>query len=278
MNELIKIKQLPVLEEQFKKLGEEIDIELENVNNLIVNDETYKGVKKIRANFNKQAEEYATQFKKAEKSILEPWEQVKKTYKENVVLKYSAADQTLKNKINSIENELKEAKRKELKAFFEKCKEENNIDFVEFSDIGLNINMSTSLKKLKEQIIAFVDKINNDLQTISNLEYKIEIMVEYKRTLDINKSILKAKERIEEIQKEKERIEEIQKEKEIYEDVQKLKYQIDKKETPTLDLKENEETKEIVLKINTTESKEIFLFNFLKEYDYNFKEEKQWWE
>ena len=52
MDELITIKQLPVLTEEFKKLGVEIDTKLANINDLVVNEDTYKDVKKIRAEFN----------------------------------------------------------------------------------------------------------------------------------------------------------------------------------------------------------------------------------
>jgi len=318
MNELIKIKQLPVLEEQFKKLGEEIDIELENVNNLIVNDETYKDIKKIRANFNKQAKSYDTQFKAVEKTILEPWEQVKKTYKENVALKYSAADKTLKNKISSIENELKESKEKEIVIYFEKYIAEKNLDFIQLSNIELNINISTSLKKLKEQVKTFVDKTISDLQLIENLEHKAEIMVEYKRTLDINNSIVKVKKRIEEVeeqqkiyeeqqaeaqrikreqQEEKERVaaeyKKIEEEKKAAQ-LAKIEAMTVKRKIPTVVQEEKiqvleeeeiqtatEKTKKITLKIEATESNITKLIEFLEENNYNYEKEIErasWWE
>lgn len=52
--------------------------------------------------------------------------------------------------------------------------------------------MSTSEKALKEQIIAFIDNIKHDLKAIESLpeeEMRMPILVEYKQSLNLNKSI-----------------------------------------------------------------------------------------
>ena len=46
MEELIVIKQLPIIEENLKELSGEIDKKIENANALVCNDETVKEVKK----------------------------------------------------------------------------------------------------------------------------------------------------------------------------------------------------------------------------------------
>lgn len=60
---------------------------------------------------------------------------------------------------------------------------------------GLNITLSTSEKSLKEQIIAYLDKIKTELEVINTVDNKIEVLAEYKSTLDLKQSILTVCER-----------------------------------------------------------------------------------
>lgn len=60
---------------------------------------------------------------------------------------------------------------------------------------GLNITLSASEKSLKEQIIAYLDKIKTELEVIDKTDNKIEVLAEYKSTLDLKQSILTVCER-----------------------------------------------------------------------------------
>lgn len=76
---------------------------------------------------------------------------------------------------------------------------------------GLNITLNASEKSLKEQIIAFMDKIKQEIEVINTMDNKIEILTEYKQNLDLRKSILtvcERKEKIaEELKKQQEKVE-----------------------------------------------------------------------
>ena len=100
--------------------------------------------------------------------------------------------------------QLKE-KKEELKLFAKEYFNTNNIDdIVCFDDIGLNITLSASMKTLKEQIIAFCEKISSDLKLIELEEYKDEILIEYKNNLDFTKSkldVINRHKQLEELQK-----------------------------------------------------------------------------
>lgn len=275
MNELITIKQLPVLTEEFKKLGAEIDTKLANINDLVVNEDTYKDVKKIRAEFNKESKSYDMQFKQAEKTILEPWNNVKSTYKTNVAEKYKAADQTLKAKINEIENGLKYEKEQEALKYFEELRIKESLDFIKFEDAHLNITMSISIKKLKEQADEFINKIVADMELLKTQAHRTEITVEYKKTLDINQSIITVNKRIEAIelqnkkeaeyerqkQEEKEKIENMPVEKPIVEEVPTVE--------PTI-----EPVKEysVSFKVSGTMEELKSLASFLKDNNYKYED------
>lgn len=206
MSELVKVVQLPVLEEKFKELGEGIETKVKNATDLVVTEENYKEVKKIRAALNKESSAYAAEFKGIKESVLEPWDRVEKAYRLNVVEKFKKADEALGCRIKEVEGELKEAKKKEIEAYFEELKTANGIDFVTFEDTGIKVGMSDSKKKLKETATAFIEGVLKDLDLIhaQDIDSIAEILVEYKKDFDAHMAILTVKERKEKILRQEE--------------------------------------------------------------------------
>ena len=100
--ELIVIKQLPIIEEQLKQLSEEIDKKVENAKSLVCTEENKQTIKQIRTSLNKEFEELETQRKNVKEKVLAPYNKFETTYKEYVSEKYKSADKTLKEKIDSI--------------------------------------------------------------------------------------------------------------------------------------------------------------------------------
>ena len=189
MNELIIIKQLPIIEENLKSLSEDIDKKVENAKSLVCNDSTVKEVKKLRAEFNKEFKELETQRKLVKTEIEKPYKEFEEIYKKYISDKFKIADTELSNKISEVESELKHSKEVEVKEYFEELKLSSGIDFVQFSDANIMINLSTSMKSLKTQCKEFVDRVVEDLKTIKTQEHADEIEVEYRKTLNLNQSI-----------------------------------------------------------------------------------------
>lgn len=180
-NEIIKLEQLPIIKYQLEQLAIEIKEKVDRANSLIVNDDTVKEVKQVRANLNKEFNELELQRKQVKQAIMSKYDEFEEIYKENVSNLYKQADTTLKEKINSVENQLKQEKEDELKCFAEQWFISKGIeDIVKFEDIELNITLSASLKSLKEQIIKFCEQVFNDIKLIELEEYKDEILIEYK--------------------------------------------------------------------------------------------------
>lgn len=215
MNELIKIKQLPVIEQQLQKISKDIDKKIEEISKLEVNEETVKEVKKTRTGFNKDFTELENKRKEVKKAILTPYEQFEKIYKTYVTNKFTKANTDLKNKIDFIEQKIKDDKEKEVKEYFEEYKQANNIDFVEYKQVNIKVGLSDSLKSLKEQSKKAIDQIISDLELIDTQENKTEILVEYKQNLNASLSITSVKNRFKAIEQEKIRQEECQKQKEV---------------------------------------------------------------
>ena len=86
--------------------------------------------------------------------------------------------------------------------------ESAGIDFVTFEQANINVTLSATMKSLKEQAKSFIDKIDDDLSLIDTQEHKAEIMVEYKKTLNVSAAITGVNARFKAIEDEKRRIEE----------------------------------------------------------------------
>lgn len=205
--ELIVVKQLPQIEEHLKELSLDVDKKVENAKNLVCTEENVTTIKQIRASLNKEFKEVEQQRKIVKEQILAPYMQFEEIYKTYISDKYKSADNDLKVKIDSIENELKAKKEQEVKDYFEEYKIANNIDFITYEQTKINTTLSASMKSLKEQAKQFIDKIVDDLKLIETQEHKTEILVEYKQTLNVSQAITSVTNRFKAIEEEKKKIE-----------------------------------------------------------------------
>lgn len=203
MEELIVIRQLPKIEEHLKELSIEIDKKVENAKSLICTDENVKTIKQLRTSFNKEFKDVEQQRKNVKEQILAPYMQFEEIYKIYISDKYKSADNDLKQKIDSIENELKDEKEQEIKGYFEEYKTSNNIDFITYEQAKIKVTLSASMKSLKEQVKQFIDQRVNDLKLIETQEHKAEILVEYKQTLNVSNAITTVTDRFKAIEEEK---------------------------------------------------------------------------
>lgn len=209
MNELIIVKQLPIIEQRLKELSNEIDEKVNNATSLVCTQDTVKEVKKVRAELNNEFKELESQRKIVKEQIMKPYNEFEDIYKSYVTEKFKNADNTLKDKIDSVENQLKNEKEEELRTFANECFVKNEIlEYVNYEDIKLNVTLSASMKSLKEQITSFCERIVKDLELIVTQEYKDEILYEYKKYLDATIAIVEVKKRHEEMEKAKQVAEE----------------------------------------------------------------------
>lgn len=133
--------------------------------------------------------DYEERRKAVKKAIMTPYEQFEAVYKDCISDTYKKADTELKNKIDSVENELKAQKAAEVKAYFDEYLQSKGIDFVTFESAHINVTLSASMKSLKEQAKSFIDRICDDLNLIDTQEHKDEILYEYKQSLNVSNAI-----------------------------------------------------------------------------------------
>ena len=189
MNEMISVKQLPIIEEQLRALGAQIDIDLAEATSLVCAEETVKEIKKVRTRFKKDFEKLEAERKSAKNAIMAPYDAFELIYKEFVTSKYTAADSKLKAAIDNTEDALKGLKKEDVVSYFFEYVQSAHIDWLLFEDVGLNITLTASVKSLKEQVKAYVDGIRDDLTAIETHASRDEVLVEYKATKSLSKSI-----------------------------------------------------------------------------------------
>lgn len=210
MDEIIIVKQLPIIEERLKEISEQSQQKVSAALAMTCTEDTVKSVKALRADLSKDFQELEKKRKDVKGKILAPYEQFEAVYHTYVTNIFRPADAQLKDKIDDVENGLKDQKKAEIAAFFDEYKASKGIDFIAFEDTGINVTLSASKKSLKEQARAFVDKVNDDLMMIDTQNNSAEILVEYKRTLNASQAITIVSNRHKAIEEECRRFEQIQ--------------------------------------------------------------------
>ena len=263
-NEIIVLEQLPIITARLEFVSEKIKEKVQASLNLVCNEETVKDVKKVRADLNKEFQELETQRKQIKNAIMEKYNDFETLYKEKISELYKKADSDLKDKIDRVENELKLEKEEEIREFFEEHCKDKNVN-VQFERMGLNITLSASMKSLKEQTLAFIEKIASDLKLIELEEYKEEILLEYNSTLDFAKSkmiVIERHKQIEELQRQKEEL--AKKEDEEQKVVEIVEQVIEEEITAPQEIIEDEELLTITFTITDTKENVIKVREFMK--------------
>jgi len=219
MESEIKLIQSPIIKQNLIEVGKDVDDRLLklNINGQVATEETVKALKDLRASLNKELASYESQRKAVKESVLNPYTEFENLYKEQVSDKYKNAINTLKDKIAVVEDNIKAEKYKNIKTYFDELCLSEKIDFIPFEKTGIEVNLSTSEKKYKEQINTAIQKVISDLALIETQPYKTEILVEYKSTLNVSKSItdVSARKEAERIEAEREKLAEVNRRKNL---------------------------------------------------------------
>lgn len=203
-NELIVIKQLPVIEDHLLAVKASIEERVKTALSLVCTEETYKDVKKVRSDLNKEFAELEAKRKAVKAEIMKPYELFESVYRDCAGDIYTLADQKLRVKISEVEDGLKQQKAVELERYFnEYCTSLHFPDgFITFDRVNIKIGMSDSKTALRKQITALLDQIAADLKAIESRENYSEVLVEYKRDYCLSHAILTVETRHKEVEAE----------------------------------------------------------------------------
>ena len=216
-SEAMSIVQLPIIEERFSILRGQIQNAVEYALSLECTEETVRNVKKARAELNKQFQQnYESARKEIKAKVLAPYNLFEGLYNENISSLFQEADRQLADRIKQVEGELKKRKREEVSGYFDEYKASIGLSEEPFSweDVGVVVNLSSSVKSLKESAKMYLDNVKTDLACIRSHPYADEVMVEYHKCHNLAQSICTVETRHEAIEKEKERAEALRRERE----------------------------------------------------------------
>lgn len=186
---LIKLVQLPVIEEQLRTVKERWELITQQTAALACTEDTLTDVKKSRAAMTKDFKALEAQRAEIKKAIMERYDAFNETYRTCITEPYQKADTALKGKIDDVESEIKSRCEERLRAYFDELCELENIDFIQYEQCGVKIDMVSAKqktpKKLMEQIYSFVNRVSSETRAISKMQDAPEIMAEYKETLNM---------------------------------------------------------------------------------------------
>ena len=191
-NNLIVVKQLPVIEDQLLAVKNSIEQRVSTALSLVCTEETYKDIKKVRSELNKEYAELEKRRKEIKGQILAPYDAFEGVYKECAGDMYAKADRELGAKIKEVEDGLKQQKADDLAAYFAEYRASVGIadDFVSLEAANIKIGLSDSRTSLHKQAKAFLDMVAGDLEVIEKQEYPDEVLAEYKKNYNLSGAII----------------------------------------------------------------------------------------
>ncbi len=282
-NEIAIIEQLPKITEKIKEVGAELDKRLEDLklDSLVCNEETRKSIKELRTNLNSELEDFESQRKEIKAKINEPYDAFNKAYEEEIKTKYQQADLTLKAKIDEVENELKAKARKLALEYFNEYKASKvNLkdNYLSFEELNLSINLDALtdkgalVKKYRDTIIAKVDNVERDIETINTMAHNDEILVEYLKNKNLSLAIKEVNDRhviLDQVQRDYEIVQEKQKQEEqVIEKVEEVLSAPIEEQTYFDDFTEQEKVEELFeakFRVVTTQDNLMYLVHVMKE-------------
>lgn len=206
--EIIRLEQAPVINHDLLRIGKMVDdrISVLNLDNLVATEQTIKSMKSLRAELNAEFKDFEEQRKAVKAHVTKPYDNMEAVYKEQITEKYTNAVNTLKTKITEFEDMVKKEKELEVEVFFDELCEAENIDFLSFDKTGIKVGLSNSMKSLKEEATAFVQRVKSDIELIETQEHKTAIYVEYHKDLNASRAIKEISDRIQAEKAEAERL------------------------------------------------------------------------
>lgn len=215
-----EVKGLPVIEENMKQ-ALDFAYNLENYySKIIFQEEDIKQAKEEKANINKLKTKIDDIRKEVTKEYNKPLEDFINIAKETTAV-LSTAYNTINMQVYTFESEKIFEKTKELEVFFEEQLEylvPSLADKIKFTDLEIKVNLSTSLTKLKNEVLEKLQKIANDIELIKLEEYSEEIQLEYlKNKFDFTNAkliVLNRKMELDKIAQDRIKLEEMAKEEE----------------------------------------------------------------
>lgn len=210
-----EITQIGQIEDNIKEVKEYAIKLNEYYSKLIYTPENISEAKEDKSKINKfkdKVKQFRIETVKKYKEPINAFEEMAKNTEELLTETYNL----LNGQTTAYDNSTKEKISNNLKKYFEEYAESLDIDteLFKFEDLNISVGLSDGneegkpKKSIKEKVKAGLDKLKNELDTISTLNYSDEILIEYKKSKDLNSAIMLVNNRhkeLEKLQKQKEK-------------------------------------------------------------------------
>lgn len=178
--ELIRVTQLPIIEQKLQEKNAEIMALVRDARNMPCNTATVTACKQLRADIRKQFDVIEENRKAVKAAIMAPYTDFDAMYKHYISGPFGEADDILKAKINEVDGSIKCEKEAALARWAVEYRLSLGLpDYTARFDTGVKVNLSTSDKKLREQTKAFYDSVAEDIAAISKNPDAAAVEAEY---------------------------------------------------------------------------------------------------
>lgn len=233
----------------FKDLKTEITTKIEEYKGLVYTDEQIKEAKADRAKLNKLIDALEGKRKEIKRQVMIPYIEFEKQEKELVTI-INAAVTGIDGQVKAYEERQRAEKKEKVQKIYEECI--GDLDrILSFEKVfkPQYVNASTTLKSIKEEIQAFITKVDQDLKAINadTGKYVFEMKEAYLKNYDMAEA-LQAKQRAEEAQQRRIAYEEERKKRE---EARKLEQERRAQEIMNAGVSSSEQKRPEVTKIET---------------------------
>lgn len=253
INELVKVEQMAVIKQQLDVVGEEIKRKVDTIPGVLEEfskldskkqEEKKQEIKKYRTYLSSIQKQLEEKRKEIKKEINKPYDEFNTYYEDNVKVLLTNGINQLDTTISDIEKKQINEKQVEIEEFIKEHIISNHlesvvdvIDVIEYAN--LKINLSTSIKSLKESALSFISKVADEVKLIDLEETPSNLLYEYKQNgYDLTKAkltLLEKQKEIEELAKQREKeVEEVKQEEVIEEQIEEIV-------TPPVEINEEKE-------------------------------------
>lgn len=199
----ITVTQLPIIEERLRDVKAAVEATVADAKSLVATADTIQAVKTRRAELNKQFDALDEQRKAVKEQIMAPYTRFEAVYKECIAGPFKEADKALKTTVDGFEGEMKKKALKKLEDFYYELCASEQIDWLTFDKAltasGIKIGMADTKtrkpQKAMDAMANFTSRIALGMSQIRQMEDSAEIMVEFKKTLDVGMAAATVQER-----------------------------------------------------------------------------------
>lgn len=207
MENLIELRQLPIIVEYLSTQKEKWEQDALEAEAMVCTEATLKAVKGKRTEIGQEFEDLERRRKEVKAAIMARYNAFDAVYKDCITVSYQRAYASLTEKINEVESDIKARCEDGLRDYFAELCAVHHLDWLTYEQAGIKVDMASAKaktpKKLREQLSAFVAGVAESVDRINTLEDAGEIMVEYQKTLDAAGAICTVKERHRRIEEQK---------------------------------------------------------------------------